>query len=225
MNVVYGSTKTLPIGQELHLPGPTLPVLPVLPGPDSPTPRRRRTIVCTNLAINGERWDLEEAQEKMRKTLRGDWADIRCDNRPGVQIAADYATDVCLSSWCRTCPFAVAVAPAAPQPKPKQATWAAELVRQVQPRPQPTLAYADVPWAKLTPAQHAIRIRAAMSMLQLTKADVSRVLGVVRRRGMQRQELAAAVGANVSNISSVLNARQRRPELLARVESYLGLAS
>lgn len=104
MQRVYGkSYRSMPLG--VHRTGPELPVVPPLPGPDSPTPRRRRTIVCSNLQIEGQTWDLEEAKAKMRDALRGDKADLRCEKRPGIQIAADYALDVCLSSWCRNCPF------------------------------------------------------------------------------------------------------------------------
>lgn len=93
----------MPLGEQRT--GPELPLVPLLPGPEAPTPRRRRTIVCSNLWINGENWDLEEAKARMKIELRGDKADIRCEKRAGIQIAADYAIDVCLSSWCRVCPF------------------------------------------------------------------------------------------------------------------------
>lgn len=101
---VYGSLRTLPVASDPPAPKP-LPVLPGFPDESSPVPRRRRTIVCSNLFIEGEQWDLEEARLKMRDALRGDKADIRCTKRPGVQIKNDYAADVCLSSWCRQCPF------------------------------------------------------------------------------------------------------------------------
>jgi hypothetical protein len=98
MQVVYGETmQMMPLGE--HRPGPELPA------PDFLTPRQRRTIVCAHLSVNGEHWELEEAQRLMKPELRGDKADIRCERRAGIQIAADYALDVCLSSWCRVCPF------------------------------------------------------------------------------------------------------------------------
>lgn len=106
--VVYGSTRDLPLGKARDF--PPLPVLEQLPDEHSPTPRRRRTIVCANVTIDGERWGIDDVAAKMRDALRGDKADIRCDKRPGVQIAADYAKDVCLSSWCRSCPFGGVVA-------------------------------------------------------------------------------------------------------------------
>lgn len=80
-------------------------VVASLPDPNGPTPRRRRTVVCSNLTVQGEVWDLETARKNMKDTLKGDKADLRCLKRPGVRIAADWAIDVCLSSWCRNCPF------------------------------------------------------------------------------------------------------------------------
>ncbi len=89
----------------VHIPGKPPPTVTPLPTLESPTPRRRRTIVCQNLSIDGEQWDTEEARLKMKDALKGDKADLRCQRRPGIQLASDYAIDVCLSSWCRNCPF------------------------------------------------------------------------------------------------------------------------
>lgn len=101
---IYGSSRN--IGKDL--PKTTLkdgPYLSDFPSPDARTPVRRRTIICSNLTIEGQTWNLEEAKAKMWEALRGNKANIRCDKRPGIQIASDYALDVCLSSWCRNCPF------------------------------------------------------------------------------------------------------------------------
>lgn len=104
MQRIYGSSSgLLSIGHEHK--AAAQPQLAALPSPSAPTPRRRRTIVCNNLTVEGETWDLDQARDKMKDTLKGDKADLRCKKRPGVRIAADWALDVCLSSWCRNCPF------------------------------------------------------------------------------------------------------------------------
>ena len=105
MQRVYGKS-TLTAGLQARRQPSQLPVVAALPGPNAPTPRRRRTIVCGHLTVFGEVWDLEMARDRMKETLRGDKADLRCAKRPGVRLAADWALDVCLSSWCRNCPFA-----------------------------------------------------------------------------------------------------------------------
>ncbi|MCS6801165.1 MAG: hypothetical protein RMM58_05035 [Chloroflexota bacterium] len=105
MQRVYGKSS-LTAGIPVRKPPVTLPVVTALPGPNAPTPRRRRTIVCPNLTVQGEVWDLETARDRMREVLKGDKADLRCAKRPGVRMAADWALDVCLSSWCRACPWA-----------------------------------------------------------------------------------------------------------------------
>jgi hypothetical protein len=101
---VYGKSY-LTSRLEVRKPIASLPTVAALPGPNSPTPRRRRTIVCSNLLVEGESWDLETARARMKETLKGDKVDLRCKKRPGVLIRADWALDVCLSSWCRNCPF------------------------------------------------------------------------------------------------------------------------
>ena len=69
-----------------------IPSLSPLPGPNRTGPGRRHTAVCSNLLIERETMDLDKA-------------DLRCRKRPGVRMAADWVLDVCLSSWCRNCPF------------------------------------------------------------------------------------------------------------------------
>ncbi|GIW06612.1 MAG: hypothetical protein KatS3mg060_1417 [Dehalococcoidia bacterium] len=101
---VYGKSN-LTAGIEARKQPIMLPVVAPLPGPNAPTPRRRRTIVCPNLTVEGEVWDLDTARDRMKEALRGDKADLRCSARPGVRLAADWVLDVCLSSWCRHCPW------------------------------------------------------------------------------------------------------------------------
>lgn len=105
MQRVYGKS-TLTAGIETRKQALSLPVVTPLPGPNAPTPRRRRTVTCPNLTVHGEVWDLETARERMKDALKGDKADLRCAKRPGIRMAADWALDVCLSSWCRTCAWA-----------------------------------------------------------------------------------------------------------------------
>lgn len=81
-----------------------------LPVPTDPTPRRRRTIVCSNLTVKGDAWTVEDARLLMKDVLKGNKVELRCSMRPGVTMRADYAIDVCLSSWCRTCPFGAGAA-------------------------------------------------------------------------------------------------------------------
>lgn len=87
--------------------GRPLPILPEVPLPSfgSPIPRRRRSIVCDNLIIDGDQWDIKEDWLKMKDALKNDKADLHCLVRPGIKLASGYAMDVCLSSWCRNCPF------------------------------------------------------------------------------------------------------------------------
>lgn len=102
---VYGtSMRTLPMGNPTAVETHTR--VPALPSPEAPTPRRRRTIVCSNLTVKGETWTVEDARLLMKDVLKGDKVELRCSMRAGVTIRADYALDVCLSSWCRGCPFA-----------------------------------------------------------------------------------------------------------------------
>ncbi len=82
------------------------PTVSRIPSASAPTPRRRRTIVCSNLTVKGETWTVEDARLLMKDVLKGDKVEIKCDARPGVTLKADYAQDVCMSSWCRGCPFA-----------------------------------------------------------------------------------------------------------------------
>lgn len=116
MQVVYGRALSVP---EPTLQGPALPVLPPLPTEHSPVPRRRRTIVCSNLTVDGEpmaqvdspTW--EATLPRLRDALgieRGGRtaAALRCSNRPGVEMEPDWTLDLCCSSWSRTCPFRVA---------------------------------------------------------------------------------------------------------------------
>lgn len=170
--VVYGKLAASPASL---IPTRDYPVVPPIPSADSPTPRRRRTTVCSSVTINGEHWDVDEAKAKMRAALRGDHADIRCGYRPGVVIASDYANDVCLSSWCRSCPFAVAEAKPAP------------VVRYAFTLPAPVLA-PPAPPAPLPPYDRtrdrvyrqalATRIREHAAQRGLTLKGVSLALGM-----------------------------------------------
>jgi hypothetical protein len=72
---------------------------------EMPTPRRRRTVVCDQLRVNGEQWEIEDYHARGQATLKGDRADCRCSKRVAVQVRADYVLDVCMSSWSRACPF------------------------------------------------------------------------------------------------------------------------
>lgn len=170
MNVVYGTSyRTMPVfGSPLA--GPVLPTVAPIPAADSPTPRRRRTTLCSNLLIEGQTWNLEEAKVKMRAALRQDThSDIRCVKRPNVQIAEDYALDVCLSSWCHQCPFG-GVPIADPVPI---------LVAPPRTTPAPILHVAPVPaFPDWPPEVHAARIRTSIAELGVTFYDVSRVLGM-----------------------------------------------
>ncbi|GIW05877.1 MAG: hypothetical protein KatS3mg060_0682 [Dehalococcoidia bacterium] len=81
-------------------------VSPVLiPLPETPTPRRRRNAVCPKLRVNGEVWTVEDVQTRMRPTLKERTVKLACGNRPTVGLLADWVLDVCMSSWCRDCPF------------------------------------------------------------------------------------------------------------------------
>ncbi len=105
MTTHYGTThRSLPESAPVRMQYPTVEPLPAAGSAD---PRRRRTFVCGNLTINGQYWTPDVARLHMTETLRGDKADIRCEMRPGVTLKADYSQDVCLSSWGRSCPFAV----------------------------------------------------------------------------------------------------------------------
>lgn len=95
--------RTLPTGNSTTVETHTR--VASLPSPEAPTPRRRRTIVCSNLTVKGETWTVEDARLQMKEVLKGDKVELRCSMRPGITIRADYALDVCLSSWCRGCPF------------------------------------------------------------------------------------------------------------------------
>lgn len=110
MQRIYGpGFGLLTIAQPKH--APTQPQLAALPSQSAPTPRRRRTIVCNNLTVDGRRYDLAGVQElsqskRLTITLRGDEKyGLRCAKRPGVALGSDWALDMCLSSWCRNCPF------------------------------------------------------------------------------------------------------------------------
>lgn len=169
--VIYGSDRSFPLSQS-PIRGPALPLTPPLPGPDSPTPRRRRTIVCSNLTIEGQTWDLDEAKAKMRDALRGDKADIRCVKRPGVRIAAAYAEDVCLSSWCRSCPFAAVEAVSRPAPpKPIRPPVSPPVV--LRPIVTPKRPFPD--WSAEV---HIVRIRTALETLELSESMLSAMLGM-----------------------------------------------
>lgn len=86
---------------------PTVSPLPLF---DAPSPRRRRTITCSNLTINGQPWTVEDAREFMKDVLKGDKADIRCSQRAGVTLSSAFAIDRCLSSWCRQCEWVLETA-------------------------------------------------------------------------------------------------------------------
>jgi hypothetical protein len=77
----------------------------LLPAPNGPVPRRRRNAVCANLRVNGEVWTVDDLQTRMQATLRDRSVKLTCANRAGVGLLADWVLDVCMSSWCRDCPF------------------------------------------------------------------------------------------------------------------------
>jgi hypothetical protein len=110
--VVYGSTRSLPIGWQPRTFGP-LPVPEPLPDGTDETRferRRCRTSVCASLTVNGATWDLGDADlaergRQMRSALARGAAMLRCSRQPGMAVAQGYALDVCLTSNCRDCPF------------------------------------------------------------------------------------------------------------------------
>lgn len=109
MTTAYGPLRRL-------VPAPVTRVvqsrpLYVLPSLDAPTPRRRRTIVCSHLVCDAGGIDTTDTQSIAGDFVRGGLRSIklkldalRCTVR-GTGIRPDYAIDVCLSSWCRQCPF------------------------------------------------------------------------------------------------------------------------
>ena len=76
-----------------------------LPEPASTHPRRRQTIVCRNLRVDGQSWDNEDARLHAKDAIKGGRADFQCRRRPGSHLAADFVIDICLSSWRRNCLF------------------------------------------------------------------------------------------------------------------------
>lgn len=96
----------------MRLPEPT-PVLAVwktvepLPSEGTLSPRRRRTVTCPCLTIDGETQAVEDIRDALNtlKGVKARQAEIKCSMRPGVLIEADYSKDVCLSSWSRGCCF------------------------------------------------------------------------------------------------------------------------
>lgn len=132
-----------------------LPAKEPLPDEFSPTPRRRRSTVCENLTVNGERWAYSDSEEGARsKEIRAaigyrSGADIRCAQRPGVQIDGDYAEDVCFSSYCRECPF-----------------------RQAKPAPKPLPPMDEQPgWLLID------RVRFAMQTRNISHVQAARAIG------------------------------------------------
>ena len=74
MQRVYGkSYRTMPLGE--RMPGVVIPAVSPLPGPNAPTPRRRHTVVCSNLLVERETWNLDEARGRIREALKGDEPD------------------------------------------------------------------------------------------------------------------------------------------------------
>ena len=85
-----------------------------LPDPSTPAPRRRRSVLCAALGSDAGSFTIDEVRwlafrQMPTKASHPEFfaklASASCALRPGVQIRADYVIDVCMSSWCRTCPF------------------------------------------------------------------------------------------------------------------------
>lgn len=78
------------------------------------TQRRRRTVVCPRLSVDGvSGWSAEDFKGLLSRPdyRMGAFVQldlertIRCLERPGNHPGPTYVADVCSSTWCRGCPF------------------------------------------------------------------------------------------------------------------------
>jgi hypothetical protein len=72
-------------------------------------PRRRRSATCPHLRLDGAPVLVGDLERYRKRSYRADLDlrrhDLRCLQRPRAPLSPDWANDVCLSSWARTCPF------------------------------------------------------------------------------------------------------------------------
>lgn len=67
--------------------------------------KRKLGFICPNLLINQQPcWDKD--YDGIRKMLKKNKKlMLNCTKRPSLKVRTDYVMDVCLSSWCQSCPF------------------------------------------------------------------------------------------------------------------------
>lgn len=169
-------------------------------------------MACRHLTVNGERLpgavdkrDIRRVLGLTPNTTRAD-ADVRCDQQPGIQIATDWATDICLSSWCRGCPFA-----AGPEPPTVRYTIASpepDWSRVVSP---PLVTFGYTPRTARTEEELARRTELAEHL----HAELI-------RRGIFMRSVDEAFGTRHGYVSDAIKGRQPGP--LARIAAYLAEA-